>query len=188
MTKKANSVSPADAVAVISIALVIGISYWFFMPQLKRLEQHKAAAQVKAAEAKQLQERYTALVSLTDELPQAKTQLDLLTIAYPKEQQTAEAMIQLQSMAGRSGLAISSLVPSQARDGVLSVTGSYKGTYGSYLTFLKALSGNVRPATVRNLTVTTESDAQRTNLTANITVDFPYDQAAVDALSIVEAQ
>lgn len=174
MTQKGRGLKPADAVAVSSVALVLAVSYWLFLPQLQKLKKDRAAAAEQSAQAAQLQEKYNNLVSLTDTLPDAKQQLDLLTVAYPTGQQAAEAMIQLEVMAKKSGVAMVSLVPSQAHDGILSITGSFKGSYASYMTFMRELSNNVRPIAIRSLTMTTESEAQRTNLNVTMTVDFPY--------------
>lgn len=177
MKRKSAQLKPADFVVIGGLVLVVAITYWLILPQLSRLAQHRQVAVTKRAELNRLQTHYEGLISLTEQLPRFRKQLDLLSVAYPNEPQTAEAMAQIQAMAERSGLTVVSLAPGQARPDALSVVVNLKGSYAAYQTFTKELANNLRPVIVKSYTLSTESNNSRSLLNGNFTLELPYDPA-----------
>lgn len=178
MKKSQLSLKPTDLVVVGGVILVWILGYVLFKPQITQLQGSLTTESIKAQEASQLHERYTNLQSAVSLLPQYSKQIDLLSAAFPNEEQSAQALVQLQTMADRSGLALNNVSPAQSKSGVVSVTAVFKGSYQSYQNLMKEINNNVRPITIRSMSLTTESDLQRNVINGNFVFDFPYSASA----------
>lgn len=195
MKKKSTSLKPTDLVVLASVVIIGCAVYFILLPQINSLHSNYSRQAAKKAEFESLETRFNSLQEVIQLLPNYDRQIDRLTVAYPQGEQSAEAMVQTQTMAERAGLALVSLTPNQSKDGVLPINLSAKGSYEAMNAFMKELKANVRPVAVRSFSLVTESDKQRGTLNASFTLDFPFNPipeevvtAAADGSVVVPGQ
>lgn len=170
MAKSGLSVKPMDLVVIGAVVLVIAGTYAFVLPASQRLQETTAIRKTKQAERDRLQAQVDGLKQLAQSLPQYTREINLLNVAFPPEPQTAEAMIQTQTMAERAGLSVLSLSPSQPKAGSLPVTANVRGSFQALDNFFKELNSNLRPTIIKTMTANSEKD----QVSASFTMSYEY--------------
>lgn len=161
MTKPKISLKPVDLVVIISLLFIGLATYYLAVPQASRLKELTSERKSKEAEEQRLKQRIDDLFELASSLASHKDGIDRLEVAFPKDEQVVEAMIQAQTMIERSGLAIVNLAPSKSKDGNLPVAMSVKGSYTTLNALLRELYRNLRPILVKSLAIVPERDKEQ---------------------------
>lgn len=174
MKKFALKFKLTDMLAVAAAAVVVLVTYFVALPQAQKLKTQAATLQTKEAEVARLQQYHNGLVEIGNRLPQYSRQIERLSLAYPKNEQTVEAMLQIQTMAERAGLALVNLTPAKPKAGSLPVTITGRGSYQALTNFLRELQFNIRPAVVRSLSVTAAGEKEEGVVLTTATIALPF--------------
>lgn len=176
MDKLKLSIKP-QAIIIFVAVLVVGLATYFLaIPQAGKLKINSTELTAKKAEAARLEERKNSLINLTTKLPSYAADIERLSLAYPKEDQVVEALIQAQTMIERAGVTINNLAPAQGEPGSLKVGMVLKGSYAALINLLHEFERNLRPVVVRQLT-TTSGEKEAGVLTLLVTTTFEYNGA-----------
>jgi Tfp pilus assembly protein PilO len=178
MNKNAIGMKPADALLIVAVLLILGVTYYVTIPQAKKLQGQRQQVVAKEAELAQLKKRIDTLNVLQPQLASRKTEVDKLTIAFPSEEQAAEALIQSKTMIEEAGLSIASLAPTKGVNGSLPVNMVLKGSFQALDTLLRGFKTNLRPIIVKNYTAAAGEDENRSLLNVNILTSFEYNKAS----------
>lgn len=175
------SIRPESIVMLISLLIIGAVTYFLAMPQAGKLKAQSAQLQQKQTEHKALEDKRNALVDLSQRIDQYQADIERLGVAYPREEQAVEALIQAQQMAQRAGLGVTSLTPSKATNGSLAIAMTLKGSYDGLVKMLYEIDANLRPITVHSVSITPASEKDAGLLTLNLTTTFAYNSAAAAA-------
>jgi len=112
------------------------------------LESMATASQERAnnqAKIDALKQKLTDLKTLQEEFAQAQPLVDSLTVAMPADEQFAEVVAMVETMAARAGLLLETIQPASPTVDGLPLSITVRGSYGGILTFIEILEKNVRP-------------------------------------------
>ncbi len=171
MNKSKFSIKPASLILGFSIIAILAGTYFLAIPQAKALREKTKELKTKEAQLSSLEERKRSLIALGNALPTYRRQIDRLAVAYPKESQAVEALLQLQTMADRSGVAIVTMSPGKAKGGGLPVSMQLRSSYGALNVFLGELYTNIRPIALKAMSVTT-AGKEGSFVTTNLSLEF----------------
>ncbi len=168
------NIKPQTLVVLLAVVITIGLVYFLAWPLAGEVKLKTEQLGTKKAEAAALEQRRDELRDFTDQLPNYQADIDRLVIAYPNEPQIAEALIQAETMAGRSGLTILSLAPGRANDKELPINFVIKGSYQSLAGFLQELNFNLRPVVVHSVQMAPAGEKEPGVIKATVQTGFAF--------------
>lgn len=163
-----------DLTVAVSLGLILAIGYFISIPQASRLAEKKQELNSKQAEVANLEARVNQLSQIATKLTEYKDEIARLQTAYPKEDQTVEALIQSKQMIERAGMAIGSLGPGAAKGGSLPVNFTVNGSYESMVRLLNELYVNLRPVVVKSVNIAAGQAKDAGTLSISLTTDFEF--------------
>lgn len=183
MSKLKLSLKPTTIIILVAFVLVLGGTILIAKPQAEKLNNQIVTRKQKEVEAKQLEEKYKALVTLANELGSKTEEINRLSIAYPGEEQVVEALVQSQTMAGQAGVTIVSLAPSRGKAGGVPIAMNVKGTYQAVSSLLRELNNNLRPTIIRSLNIVAGSEKEPGVVNASLIVTYEFSAKAAPSTS-----
>lgn len=170
--------NPQDIIVAMGLIATVALTYFVALPQSKIYKQKVADLKAKEAQLQAMNQRAADLVSVADRLPKHQASLERLKLAYPKTDQTIEALVQARTIAEQSGMTVKGLSPGKGKPTGLPVTFVLSGSYESLAKFSRELHQNLRPITVQSLSLTAggEKAGGSINVTAN--TSFIYNTTA----------
>lgn len=178
--------NPQDLIVTGALIATVALTYFVALPQSKVYKQKVADLKAKELELQAMNQRAADLVSLADRLPQHQAALDRLKLAYPKTEQTIEALVQARTIAEQSGMTVKGLSPGKGKPTGLPVTFVLSGSYEALAKFSRKLQQNLRPITIQSLSLIAgaEKNGGIINVTAN--TSFIYNSnAATNAAPVL---
>lgn len=183
MTKLKLSLKPATIIILVAFVLVLGGTILIAKPQAEKLNNQIVTRKQKEVVAKQLEEKYKALVTLANELGSKTEEINRLSIAYPSEEQVVEALVQSQTMAAQAGVTIVSLTPSRGKAGGVPIAMNVRGTYQAVSSLLRELNNNLRPTIIRSLNIIAGSEKEPGVVNASLIVTYEFSAKAAPPTS-----
>ncbi len=185
-SSKALSIKPADIIVIVALLWVVGGTYFIAFRLANGLHDKMTTLHKDQAQETALRVKEKNLSELATAFSEHQTELDRLKVAYPNEEQAAEAMIEIQTMAAQAGVTVSSLTPSHGSADALPVAVAVTGSYQNINSFLHGLYANLRPVVVQNVSIaggatdTTGAPAANSssNLTATVSLSLSYNSSA----------
>jgi len=120
-SSKALSIKPADIIVIVALLWVVGGTYFIAFRLANGLHDKMTTLHKDQAQETALRVKEKNLSELATAFSEHQTELDRLKVAYPNEEQAAEAMIEIQTMAAQAGVTVSSLTPSHGSADALPV-------------------------------------------------------------------
>jgi Tfp pilus assembly protein PilO len=154
--------------------IILGLIFYFGLkPLLNNLHSTNLDVKVKKEELSLKQQKLDNLNSMRAKINVLKDSLLLMKKALPKEEDVPDILVQTEALASQSGLLVSSFTPSakagqagsevtegvpqtvSQQTGVNSVSYgiALTGGYPSLLSFLENVEKNLRPTTVKSVTI-----------------------------------
>lgn len=177
MDKSSFKLNTNELVVALAVLIVIGVTYWLALPQARTLTAVTSELKGKEAEQAKLEQKYNSLTQLASVFASHQEDIDRLTIAYPTEEQSVEAMIAAQAMAERSGVSVVDITPSTAKGNALPVVMNVTSTYGAFSSLLREFYNNLRPVAINSLTISAGSENTKGLVSANLSVGFGWQPA-----------
>lgn len=196
----------SSLLAVFTVILAILAAVFYIVPQASAIkdlsnkivqnEQELTAGQAKVSAAKQF-----AMV-----VKAAKADIEKLGISIPTEEKADEAVLQSASAASSAGITLVSVSVSGqsstpassassesadltsgggASSGIISLTISTKGNYPATIEFVKKLEENIRPVTLKNMSIAVAEDGGD-DIDGSFVLEFPFVKAATSTGSELE--
>lgn len=188
------------AVLVIALSIVAVIVVWYLFLQKSFAQVHALEGQIqgKAADEREIMERIKDLQGVGERLntPAAKASLDKLSLAMPLDAQVAEVLVQIETIASRAGMRITSISTSESASGAkasagksneaggatnflgVPITLTAEGTFADLTKYAQILERNLRPILVKSINVgaATKSENQPAGnaLTTTFTIEMQY--------------
>lgn len=180
---KKPTIKVQDLISLVAIMAAAAITYFLALPQATTLRAKASQLQEKTAQVKQLNQQVADLEDLTTRLPQLQSELSRLSLAYPRDPQVVEAMIQAQAIAERAGVKINSISPAKPKGTSLPITLNVEGSYQALGNLLREFDSNLRPALVQSVSLVAGGEKAGGLMTMNITVSFEFSGAGSTASS-----
>lgn len=168
-------------ISTIAIVVSIGLGYFFLRPQLQAYHEKSIRAQALAIDVQTLEDRMAQIEKLEKDFITYRSQLDQLRVAAPPSEDYPELLVQLQTLADRSGVTISSITPGRNVEAVDSVpiTLTVRSSFPQMLDFAQRIEKNLRPATVKSVSLIDGTEATGDEpLNGTIQLDFARTAAA----------
>ena len=171
---KTSSLKIQDLVVLASLLAIGAVIYFVTIPQAAALKLKTTELSAKTAEIGRLETQIESLRSFQAKLPQYQSAVTRLGIAYPKEEQQVEALIQAQALVERSGMSVDTLSPGKAKQGSLPISLSLKGSYLALGNLLRELNSNLRPVLVESLNIASGNEKEAGTLSVTLSTGFQF--------------
>ncbi len=166
---------------VVCVLIVGAVTWWYTKPTISAVRTLRTASQENrrlTQEAEVQVERLTKLKSGIESTRSAATELNL---AFPRDAQLPEVLVQLEVIAAESKMKINSLsVDTVPKPGGVPISISTTGTFEQLQSFLALIESSRRPIIVQSISL---SGGTEGNLTTTFTLEMLYQGAAADALT-----
>lgn len=155
------------------ILILISILGWFGLvrPQIKKFSENSLLAEARSEEVTSYQTRLDHLKQIKQQGEAVTSTLDALFLAMPKEAQIPEVLVMMESIGANTGVVFSSFSVGAPASGEVPVSISFSGNLTSVNAFLDALARNVRTATIKSQSMTSDSSG---NLSISMQVGLIY--------------
>lgn len=150
-----------------------GLGYLVIYPKISELKNLNTQIAAVNKDSINLQEKTSNLKILQSKFARASSDVELLKVALPADEQMAEIIQQLQTLASKSGMLVKSIRPSigpVSDETLLAV--SLEGTFSNLVTFSENLEKNVRPANIKSVNMASSDSLTGTIFEANVTLAF----------------
>lgn len=164
--------SKQKTISILIIVLVAALAYFVTRPVLASLKQDKIRADSVAIDLKKTQDKLTTVKNLKKEFERQSGAKDKLMAALPADKGTANLLVEIEAMAGKNGIDVSSFQPkagagkSEGEDFNLAIKGSYKG----FVSFLASMEKNLQPISVESINLSGVSQGDSSTVSANLSI------------------
>lgn len=163
----------SNIITIISLIGIVVVGFWGTYPMITQLKDVNLANRAKAQEITLTESKINNLNTLKTDFQRFQTEVSMLSVVAPTTDQLPEILVQIETMAKKSGLEVSSIQPDKASSSSQTdVNLSVKGSFAATLSFLQNLEKNIRPAQVKSLTINSGKLGQSTSLTTNFSLGF----------------
>lgn len=155
------------------ILLFVAFIGWFAVlkPQIKTFSSNALKVRALSEEVVSYQQRLKDISDIKGKGEIITENLRLMYLALPKSSQIPETLVMIESIAGNSGVVLSSATIGTPSDSQVPVTISFGGNSTTVTKFLDALYANVRTAVVKNQSVSSDGSG---NLNVSISLGLVY--------------
>lgn len=163
----------SNIITIICLVGIIVIGFWGTYPMINQLKNVNLQNSAKQSEIKLAEAKINNLNTLKGEFSKFQNQVKLLSVAAPTEDQMPEILVQVESLAKKSGLEVSSIQPSKtvgAEEAGISL--STKGSFSATLNFLQNLENNARPVQVKSINVASAKTGEVVSLSTSYNLGF----------------
>lgn len=167
MENSANQTNQSSVIILICVLIITSVAYFLINPTLAKIKDSNIKLSAKTNEINEMKTKISSLQTLATDFTSATDQVKKLGLALPTDSDTANVLVQLETMAISSGLQMNSIQPStQAKKGVVNMTVSLQGEYTSLVNFITAMEKNLRPIDIKTINI---ASAKKEN---NVTTNF----------------
>ena len=143
-----------NIVSLLSLIVILVIAVWVIYPNLNQIKDLNIKLGAKDKEISQAKQKINNLNTLKSEFNRFQEVVKQLEIAAPSEAQMPEILVQLETLAKRSGMEIISIQPTTTKNNQeVAVNLATNGNFASTLLFLRNLEKNARPIQVKSFTL-----------------------------------
>jgi len=157
------------ATFILFVALFVLIL--FLIPKINDIKDLSNQVAQKRAEYEMGLIRVAEAQKASDVIKQAKAESDLLAVALPDAPKAEDAIVALSQAASDAGLSVTSAEVADAKDGILAVSVSTRGTFENTISYLDKLKRNLRPTKIIELNFTSGDGGE---INADYSLEFPY--------------
>lgn len=196
-----------SALAVLAMLVAVLVVIFLIVPRVSAIKDLSNQIVDKESQLKQGQAQVDSVKQFAAILKTARADIAALGVAIPTEEKADEAVLQVASAASKAGVNVTSVsvsttsaaapravaatqegaatdqaevtsATSSASSGSLQVSVSIRGNYGATLDLLKKLEENLRPVTLKNLSIASNAESG-SDVDSSFNLDFPFAKAAV---------
>ena len=155
------------------LLLFVAIIGWFAVlkPQISNFSDKALKVKALNEEVLSYQQRLKDISDIKGKGEVITESLKLMYLALPKSSQIPETLVMIESIASNSGVVLSSATIGTPSDSQVPVTLSFGGNTTTVTKFLDALYTNVRTATVKSQSVSSDGSG---NLNVSISLGLVY--------------
>lgn len=155
------------------ILLFVAIIGWFAVlnPQIKTFSEKALKVGALNKEVASYQQRIKDITEIKGKGEVITDSLKLMYLALPKSSQIPETLVMIESIASSSGVVLSSATVGTPSDSQVPVTLSFGGNTTTVTKFLDALYTNVRTATIKSQSISSDGNG---NLNVSIGLGLVY--------------
>lgn len=155
------------------LLLLVAVIGWFAVlkPQISVFSTRATQVKVLNVEFKSYQQRLTDIGDIKSKGDVVTNNLKAMFLALPKSSQIPETLVMIESMASNSGVVLSSATVGTPVDSQVPVAIGFSGNLTAVSKFLDAIYANVRTATVKNQSISSDGNG---NLTVAISIGLYY--------------
>jgi Tfp pilus assembly protein PilO len=180
---RTTTLEQTTGLLILGIIVIVGIIFWVIKPQMNNLKEANAKVKAKTEELTQKQEMLSNMNALESEIKSKASLVNKLNIVLPYSSPGASGLVlQLNNMAKAAGVTMKSLTPTAnesetnyeepAQDlniKTYSFTVDIVGNYSGVSNLFKQMEKNLRPITIKNISIASAEDGD--NPTLSITID-----------------
>lgn len=155
---------------ILLFAAIIG---WFAVlkPEIRTFSTRALKVRALSEEVVSYQQRLKDITDIKEKGDVITESIKLMYLALPKESQIPEVLVMIESIAGNAGVVLSSATVGTPSDSQVPVTLGFSGNATAVSKFLDALYNNVRTATVKNQSISSDGNG---NLNISVTLGLVY--------------
>lgn len=167
-----QNISKQGTISILAIILALALAYFVTRPVLASLKQDKIQKDSATVDLKKTQDKLSAVKSLKKEFERQSGAKDKLMAALPATNGTSNLLVEIEAMASKNGLDVSSLQPktgtgkSDGEDFNLAVKGSYK----DFVNFLDSMEKNLQPILVKSISLSGAPKGDSSTVSANLAI------------------
>jgi len=141
------------------ILLLLAIFGWFagVRPQMKVFETRSLDHKIKLEEVRSYDQRLKDIELIKAQGEAVQQNLRALYLALPRSAQVPEVLVMIESMASASGVVLSGATVGNPNGKEVPVTLSFSGNLASVTQFLDTIYNNIRTASVKSQTLSSDS-------------------------------
>lgn len=155
---------------ILLFAAIIG---WFAVlkPAINTFSERALKVKALSTEVTSYQQRLQDITDIKGKGDVITDTLKLMYLALPKASQIPETLVMIESIASNSGVVLSSATIGTPSDSQVPVTIGFGGNTTTVTKFLDALYANVRTATIKNQSISSDGSG---NLNVSISLGLAY--------------
>jgi len=155
------------------ILLLVSIIAWFAVlnPQVEKFSENALSAKKLDVEVLSYQQRLKDIADIKSKGNTITETLRLMYLAMPRSSQIPETLVMIESIASTSGVVLSSASVGSPSGSEVPVTLSFGGNTTTVSKFLDAIYANVRTATIKSQSVSSDENG---NLNVSIGLGLVY--------------
>lgn len=153
--------------------LAVAVIGWFAVlkPQVGVFSDRALQVKALSEEVSSYDQRLKDITDIKGKGDVVTAQLKSLYLAMPRSSQIPETLVMVESIAGTSGVVLSSASVSAPSDSEVPVTLGFRGNTTTISKFLDAIYANIRTASIKSQSITSDGSG---NLTVSIGLGLVY--------------
>lgn len=163
MGSQAKKNNQSSNIILLGILIILAVAYFVINPSVGKIKDLNIKVNAKTIEVQKMQEKLDALELLKNKFNQSQEQVKKLGLAIPTENDMPEILVQLESMALKSGLKVNSIQPSkEGKKGVELINISMEGEYPPLVDFIDLTEKNIRLMTINSISLASAIQDEKT--------------------------
>ncbi len=185
---RTTALEQTTGLLILGIIVIVVIIFWVIKPQMNKLKEANARVKAKTVELSQKQEMLSNMNSLATEIKTKANLVNKLDIVLPYSSPGASGLVlELNNMAKATGVSIKSLTPTanessanyeepaqELNISTYAFTVDVVGKYSGIKNLFKQMENNLRPITVKNISIASSEDGDDPTLTITIAAETYY--------------
>ncbi|OGD63936.1 hypothetical protein A3A71_01895 [Candidatus Berkelbacteria bacterium RIFCSPLOWO2_01_FULL_50_28] len=153
--------------------LLLAVAGWFIgvRPQMDQFKERSLSYKVVREEHQSYVQRLSDIEKIKSSGAAMEKSLEAFYLAFPSSSQIPEVLVMIESLAARSGIVLNSSVIGSADGNQVPVSLAFSGNLKTMKKFLTAIYNNVRTASVKSQTVTSDASG---NLNVSLQLGLLY--------------
>lgn len=185
---RTTSLEQTTGLIILGIIIIVAMIFWVIKPQMNNLKDANAQVKAKTEELNQKQQMLSNMDTLASEIKSKASLVNNLNIVLPYSSPGASGLVlELTNMAKAAGVSVKSLTPTATENtanyeepaqdlniSTYSFTVDIVGKYAGIKNMFKQMENNLRPITIKNISIASAEDEANPTLTITISAETYY--------------
>lgn len=154
-----NFLNKTTTIVPLSILVILALGYFVILPMMSSLKEFNLKIAAKDQENSEMGQKISDLNSLKTEFNNAKQDVELLGLALPSSDQVPEILVQLETIANKSGMIISNLQPGKSSSLGTAFNLTTQGNFSALDLFVNSLEKNLRPIQIKSMNLSSSTNS-----------------------------
>ena len=156
MNSKVKKSDLSSTIILLCVLVILALAYFVINPVINKIKDLNIQISAKTTEVQALQNKFSALEQLKVKFSQSSEEVKKLGLAIPTANDMPEILTQLENMAQKNGLKVSTISPAKdSKKGVEALNIGLEGEYPSLVNFISQTEKNIRLIDIRSISLAT---------------------------------
>lgn len=161
MPNPSEKTDRTSMIVLVSVIIIGAVAYFLINPAISQIRSLNIKLSARGEEISQMEAKLATLNSLETQFNQVQDQVKKLGLAAPSNDQIAEILVQLETIASDSGLTLASVQPiKESNQAAVSVNANLQGNYSGLIDFIKASEKNIRPINIKSINLASATEGE----------------------------